>query len=233
MAISVHRSTRARKINFSAPWELGIPRFLATCDSLHDTARVPTLKLILASSSPYRRKLLERLRLPFEVVTPDIDETPHAGEQPEQLVRRLAVTKAQTVARDQPGTLVIGSDQVAVHDGSIVGKPRDHEHAVAQLRRVSGKSIILHTGVSLVHADSGHTQSDVVPFSVVFRRLSESQIESYLQKEQPYDCTGSVKVDGLGVTLLERFEGDDPNALIGLPLIRLVRMLENEGVELL
>ncbi len=115
----MHRSTRARKINFTAPWELGIPRFLATCDSLHDTAGVPTLKLILASSSPYRRKLLERLRLPFEVFTPDIDETPHAGEQPEQLVRRLAVTKAQTVARDQPGTLVIGSDQVAVHDVTL------------------------------------------------------------------------------------------------------------------
>ncbi len=193
---------------------------------------MPAPTLILASSSPYRSKLLERLRIPFEITGPDVDETPLAGELPEQLVQRLAVSKAQTVAQVRPGTLVIGADQVAVHDGTIVGKPRDHQQAVAQLHQASGNKITLITGLALVHADSGRIQNAVIPFSIVFRRLSGPQIESYLQKEQPYDCTGSVKAEGLGVTLLERFEGDDPSALIGLPLIRLVRMLENEGINL-
>ena len=200
---------------------------------LDDTARMPAPTLILASSSPYRSKLLDRLHIPFEITKPDIDETPRAGELPEQLVQRLAVSKAQTVARVRPGTLVIGADQVAVHDGTIVGKPRDHQQAIAQLRQASGKKTTLITGLALVHADSGRIQNAVIPFSVVFRRLRAAQIESYLQKEQPYDCTGSVKAEGLGVALLERFEGEDPSALIGLPLIRLVRMLENEGVKLL
>jgi septum formation protein len=190
-------------------------------------------RIILASSSPYRRALLSRLDLPFDSVSPDIDETARTGELPQQLVERLAIDKARAVAEVSPDALVIGSDQVAVHDGEIVGKPRDHEHAVQQLRQASGNSVTLYTGLALIHSDSGRIQSEVIPYRVLFRPLTDDQIERYLTKEQPYDCAGSVKSEGLGVALLERFEGDDPNTLIGLPLIRLVRMLENEGVEIL
>lgn len=188
------------------------------------------MKLILASSSPFRRELLARLMIPFEVVVPDVDETPRPGEPPERLVERLAIAKAQAVAARHRDALVIGSDQVAVHDGEIVGKPYTHERAVAQLRAASGQAVTLHTGLALVNAATGRVQSEVVPFRVVFRSLTDAQIESYLRKEQPYHCAGSVKSEGLGVALLERFEGEDPATLIGLPLIRLVRMLENEGV---
>lgn len=188
------------------------------------------MKLILASSSPYRRELLERLQVPFDVVSPEVDETPLENEGPQALVERLSILKAQTVAGEEKGALVIGSDQVAVHGNRIVGKPRDHDHAVEQLREASGKTIILYTGLALVNSDSGNIQSEVVPYSVVFRELSDEQIESYLKKEKPYKCAGSVKSEGLGITLLERFEGDDPNTLIGLPLIRLNRMLEKEGI---
>ena len=171
--------------------------------------------------------------LPFEVVVPDIDETPHTGESPMQLVERLAIAKAQAVAARHPEALVIGSDQVAVHGNEIVGKPLTHERAVEQLRTASGTAVTLYTGLALVNARSGRVQSEVIPFRVLFRRLSDSQIENYLRKEQPYHCAGSVKSEGLGVALLERFEGDDPATLIGLPLIRLVRMLENEGMAVL
>lgn len=188
------------------------------------------MKLILASSSPFRRELLARLLIPFEVVVPDVDETPHSDEPPQALVERLAISKAQAVAARHPGTLVIGSDQVAVHDGEIVGKPHTHERAVVQLKAASGKLVMLYTGLALVNAASGRVQSEVVPYRVVFRSLSDAQIESYLRKEQPYHCAGSVKSEGLGVALLERFDGEDPATLIGLPLIRLVRMLENEGL---
>jgi septum formation protein len=191
------------------------------------------MKLVLASSSPFRRELLSRLMLPFEVVVPEVDESPHAGESPERLVERLAIAKAQAVAARHPDALVIGSDQVAVHDGEIVGKPHTHERAVAQLRQASGKAVALHTGLALVNAVTGRVQSEVVPYRVVFRALTDAQIESYLRKEQPYHCAGSVKSEGLGVALLERFEGEDPATLIGLPLIRLVRMLENEGLAVL
>ena len=153
-----------------------------------------------------------------------------ADESPEKLVLRLAVAKAKVVAERTTGALVIGSDQVAVHNNGIVGKPKDHDDAVLQLRQASGKKITLYTGLALINTDSGRLQSDVVPYTVFFRHLSDDQIESYLQKEQPYRCAGSVRSEGLGITLLERFEGDDPNALIGLPLIRLVRMIENEGI---
>jgi len=185
--------------------------------------------LILASSSRYRRALLERLGVPFTTATPDIDETAHPGEAPETLVRRLAIAKAQRIAQQHPDALVIGSDQVAVYDGEMVGKPGYHEAAVRQLRRISGKTAVLYTGLAVIDARSGRTQAGVVPFGVAFRPLTDQQIESYLRKEQPYDCAGSVKSEGLGVALLERFEGDDPSALIGLPLIRLVRMLEAES----
>jgi len=191
------------------------------------------MKLILASSSLYRRELLSRLMIPFEVKIPDVDETPRPGETPEQLVERLAIAKAQAIVAHEPDALIIGSDQVAVHDRQIVGKPLTHERAVEQLKTASGKAVSLYTGLALVNSASGRVQSEVVPFRVVFRPLSESQIENYLRKEQPYHCAGSVKSEGLGVALLERFEGDDPATLIGLPLIRLVRMLENEGVTVL
>ncbi len=188
------------------------------------------MRLILASSSPYRRDLLTRLRIPFEVIAPEVDETPHPGETPAQLVARLAEEKARKIAADQPRALVIGSDQVAVHNGAIVGKPHSHANAVAQLRAASGRTVTLYTGLALVNSDSGHAQCEVIPYRVSFRSLSDTQIENYLHKEQPYACAGSVKSEGLGIALLERFEGDDPNTLIGLPLIRLVRMLEHEGV---
>ncbi|HWR87722.1 MAG TPA: Maf family nucleotide pyrophosphatase [Acidiferrobacterales bacterium] len=188
------------------------------------------MKLILASSSPFRRELLSRLMLPFEVVVPDVDETPRQHESPRALVERLAILKAQTVAAKHRGALVIGSDQVAVHNGEIVGKPLTHERAVDQLKSASGKKVMLYTGLALVNSSSGRVQSEVVPYGVTFRALTELQIETYLRKEQPYHCAGSVKSEGLGVALLERFDGEDPATLIGLPLIRLIRMLENEGL---
>ena len=190
-------------------------------------------KLILASSSPFRRALLSRLMVPFDVVAPDIDETPLPNEAAIDLVLRLATEKANTVASQTESALVIGSDQVAVHgEGTIVGKPADHSHAVRQLRQASGQTIVLYTGLAVVNSSTGHTQSDVVPYTVKFKTLTDDQIESYLSKEKPYGCSGSLRADGLGIALLERFEGDDPTALIGLPLIRLVSMLEAEGMGL-
>lgn len=187
-------------------------------------------RLILASSSPFRRELLERLRIPFEIMPPELDETPLAGESPRQLTERLAIAKARKIAETERNALVIGSDQVAVYDGVIVGKPHTHDRAVEQLRAASGKTVTLHTGLALVNSATGRTQCEVIPYRVTFRELSDSLIESYLRKEQPYACAGSVRSEGLGIALLEKFEGEDPNTLIGLPLIRLVRMLENEGV---
>ncbi|HYA37323.1 MAG TPA: Maf family nucleotide pyrophosphatase [Candidatus Methylomirabilis sp.] len=191
------------------------------------------MKLILASSSPYRRELLERLKIPFEVIAPDVDESPRSGETPEKLVERLAIEKARKIAGQIPGALVIGSDQVAVYDGQIVGKPHSHGKAAQQLRSASGKTVTLYTGLALVNADTQRVQCEVIPYRVAFRVLNEAQIESYLRREQPYSCAGSVKSEGLGIALLEKFEGDDPNTLIGLPLIRLVRMLENEGIKII
>jgi len=191
------------------------------------------MKLILASSSPYRRELLERLKIPFEVMAPEVDETPNPGEAPSALVKRLAVEKANKIAGRNPDTLVIGSDQVAVYNGAIVGKPLSHDMAVQQLRAASGNTVTLYTGLALINADTRNVQCEVIPYRVTFRRLTEAQIESYLRQEQPYSCAGSVKSEGLGIALLEKFEGDDPNTLIGLPLIRLVRMLENEGIKII
>ena len=190
-------------------------------------------RLILASSSPYRRELLARLKIPFEVVLPQIDETPRAGETPEALVKRLSIDKAQAVADGERGALVIGSDQVAVYNGTIVGKPHSHNRAVEQLRMAAGRAVTLYTGLALVNSDTGRVQCEVIPYRVTFRALTEAQIESYLRKEQPYSCAGSVRSEGLGIALLDKFEGDDPNTLIGLPLIRLVRMLEAEGLQII
>lgn len=187
-------------------------------------------RIILASSSPYRRALLERLKIPFEAIAPDVDESLRPGETPQGLVERLSAEKAHTIAAEHADALVIGSDQVAVYDGNVVGKPHSHDRAVAQLRAASGRTVTLYTGLALINAATGSVQSEVLPYHVTFRQLSDAQIENYLQKEQPYSCAGSVKSEGLGIALLEKFEGDDPNTLIGLPLIRLVRMLQNEGV---
>ena len=191
-----------------------------------------TPKIVLGSSSPFRKMLLERLMVPFETANPDIDETAKAGETPIELVERLAIEKAQAVAPLYPNSLIIGSDQVALHGDEVVGKPHTHERAVEQLRSASGKQITLYTGLALINSETGSVQSEVIPFTVHFKTLSEQVIESYLRKEEPYNCAGSVKSEGLGIALFERFDGDDPNALIGLPLIRLVAMLENENYPL-
>ncbi len=187
--------------------------------------------LVLGSTSPFRKQLLERLMLPFEIAKPEIDETPLPSETPIELVERLAIEKAQAVAKDFTNALVIGSDQVALHGQQIVGKPHDHEHAVAQLKQASGKTIRLFTGLALINTQTGSVQSEVIPFTTHFKVLSDSTIERYLRKEQPYNCAGSLKSEGLGIALLERFEGDDPSALIGLPLIRLIALLESQGFD--
>jgi septum formation protein len=189
--------------------------------------------LILASTSPFRRDLLARLGLPFTVQAPDADETPQPGEDAAALVARLAAGKAQAAARHHPAALIIGSDQAAVLDDEIIGKPGDHERALAQLRRASGRTITFYTGLCLLDSASGQRQVTVEPFQVVFRTLTESQIEDYLRREQPYHCAGSFKSEGLGIALFERLEGDDPTSLIGLPLIRLIRMLEAAGMTVL
>lgn len=189
--------------------------------------------LVLGSTSPYRRELLARLGLAFEVDAPDVDEHVLPGEAPDALVRRLAEAKARAVAARHPGALVIGSDQAAVLDGVILGKPGDHARAMQQLRAASGKTVLFQTGLCLFDDRNGSAQVDVVPFRVVFRTLSDAQIENYLRRERPYNCAGSFKSEGLGISLFQRLEGDDPNALIGLPLIRLVDMLAEAGVHLL
>lgn len=189
--------------------------------------------LVLGSTSPFRRELLERLGLPFTTAAPEVDETPQPGETPEHLVHRLAEAKARAVAGAHPDALIIGSDQVAVIDGRILGKPGDHDRAMEQLRAASGRAVTFLTGLCLLDAADGGAQTEVVPFTVHFRALSDPQIDGYLRREQPYNCAGSFKSEGLGIALFERLEGDDPNALIGLPLIRLVAMLENAGLAVL
>jgi septum formation protein len=190
-------------------------------------------KLVLASTSPFRKAVLEKLHVPFETMSPDVDEIMLPGESPEQLVARLSEAKARAVAPHFTDALIIGSDQVAVVDGQILSKPGVHEKAVAQLKRASGKRVSFLTGLCLLNTKSNRAQVDVVPFNVIFRQLSEVQIENYLRKEQPYNCAGSFKSEGLGIALFERLEGSDPNTLIGLPLIRLITMLESEGYPIL
>lgn len=190
-------------------------------------------KLILASSSPFRRQILDKLQLTYSCISPDIDESALMGETPEQLVARLAESKARKVAEDQDQALIIGSDQVAVLGSEILGKPHTHENAVNQLRKLSGNTVTFLTGLSLVNSETGKSQTEVVPFQVVFRKLTDSMIENYLNKEEPYNCAGSFKSEALGIVLFDKLIGDDPNTLIGLPLIRLVRMLEKEGIEVL
>ncbi len=190
-------------------------------------------QLVLGSTSPFRRQLLEKLGLPFDTAAPETDEAPLAGETPEQLVARLAEAKARAVAAQFPGALIIGSDQVAVNGGEILGKPHTHEKAMEQLRNASGRHVRFLTGLCLYNAASDRVQVEVVPFDVVFRELSDEMIDNYLKAEQPYNCAGSFKSEAMGIALFERLEGEDPNTLIGLPLIRLVRMLEAEGVRVI
>ena len=182
------------------------------------------MRIVLASSSPFRKTLLERLQIPFESISSDIDESQKPGEHAHQYVERLAIEKAAAVAHRNPHTLVIGSDQAAVHNGVIVGKPFDYDDAVRQLSEASGRKITLYTGVAVVNTDTMKIQSDVIPYAVHFRTIDRGTIERYLAREQPYGCAGSLRAEGLGVALLKKFEGDDPSALIGLPLIKLVCM---------
>jgi septum formation protein len=187
-------------------------------------------QLILASTSPFRRELLNKLHLDFESCAPEVDEQRREGESAEALVARLAQAKAEAVAGKFPNALIIGSDQVALNGTEILGKPGTHESAIQQLLAASGKKVTFLTGLALHNSSTGVTQVKVVPFHVYFRELSRQQIENYLNVEKPYNCAGSFKSEGFGITLFSRLEGDDPNTLIGLPLIELVRMLESEGL---
>lgn len=190
-------------------------------------------KLVLGSSSPYRRELLSRLRLPFEVALPAVDETPLEAEAPPQLACRLALAKARDVAQRFPAALVIGSDQVADLGGQALGKPGNHDRATLQLQQMSGQTVIFQTAVAVVCQQSGFAQSELAQVSVKFRTLTRAEIEAYLLAETPYDCAGSAKSEGLGIALLERIDSDDPTALVGLPLIRTCRLLAAAGLKLL
>ncbi|WP_072568156.1 Maf family protein [Enterobacter sp. SA187] len=185
--------------------------------------------LVLASTSPYRRALLEKIGVPFECAAPGVDETPRAGETPRQLVLRLAQAKAQSLAERYPAHLIIGSDQVCVLDGEITGKPLTEENAYCQLMKARGNIVTFYTGLALYNSATGHLQTECEPFDVHFRHLSEQEIGDYLRKERPLNCAGSFKSEGLGITLFERLEGRDPNTLVGLPLIALCQMLRREN----
>ena len=187
--------------------------------------------LILASTSRYRRELLQRLRLTFEVVAPQVDEAPLPGETPAALAQRLALAKALAVAALRPAAVVIGSDQVADLDGQPIGKPHTHERAVAQLQSMRGRRVVFQTAVAVVRADRGYAQGLLAPVAVQFRNLSDAEIEHYLRTEQPYDCAGSAKCETLGIALLDAIDSDDPTALVGLPLIRTCRLLREAGLD--
>lgn len=189
--------------------------------------------LILASSSEYRRELLLKLQIPFSNISPHVDETPLNGEKPHETALRLAQVKARKVGSDYPHALVIGCDQVATLDDEQLGKPGNHTNATKQLQKMRGREVTFHSALCLFNAATGNMQALVVPYLVRFRQLTDEQIESYLNKEQPYHCAGSAKSEGLGIALIERMLGEDPNALIGLPLIKLITMLNNEGVAII
>jgi septum formation protein len=189
--------------------------------------------LVLASTSPFRRELLSRLGIPFVTAAPDTDETPLPGEAPETTALRLSEEKAKAVAKDFPQSLIIGSDQVAVLDGKIYGKPGTHDRAVEQLRAMRGQSVNFFTGLCLYNATTNTARTVGIPTLVTFRDLSDEEIENYLHREQPYNCAGAAKSEGLGIAIIARMQGDDPNALIGLPLIALCTLLREEGVAVL
>jgi septum formation protein len=189
-------------------------------------------RLVLASTSSYRKSLLQRLGLAFDAAAPGVDETPLPGEDARQTSERLSVAKAWAVAADHPDALIIGSDQVALLNGEQLGKPLAHDRAVRQLRAMRGRCVVFYTALTLLNARTGRTQTKVAENQVCFRDYTDEEIESYLRREQPYDCAGSAKSEGMGIVLISRIGGDDPNALVGLPLIELVTMLKNEGVQL-
>jgi septum formation protein len=188
--------------------------------------------LVLASSSVYRNELLKRLNLPFETIAPDVDETPLPQESARATSVRLAQVKARAVSGKYPDALIIGSDQVAFLEGNQLGKPLTHDNAVKQLRAMRGKTTHFYTALTLLNSRTGHMQTEVAENFVTLRELSDEEIENYLLREQPYHCAGSAKTEGLGIALISRMSGDDPNALIGLPLILLVDMLQRENVRL-
>ena len=192
-----------------------------------------TRKLILGSTSPYRRALLQRLRISFEIAAPYVDETAQPLETPKQLACRLAMAKARVIAAQFPGCVVIGADQVADLDGQALGKPGDHTRATAQLQKMRGRTVIFQTAVAVVCLETGFAQMDLAQVKVKFRELSNEEIETYLRAETPYDCAGSAKSEGLGIALLESIDNDDPTALVGLPLIRTCRMIQAAGVRVL
>ena len=189
--------------------------------------------LILGSTSKYRRELLQRLRVPFDVVSPEVDETPHPNEAPRDLAMRLALAKAQAVAAQHPNAVVIGSDQVADLNGEPLGKPGTHERAVLQLQKMRGQTVVFQTAVSVVCQASGFAHTELAQIKVRFRDLTNAEIEAYLRAEEPYDCAGSAKSEGLGIALLDAIDNDDPTALIGLPMIRTARLLRAAGIDLL
>lgn len=189
--------------------------------------------IILASTSPYRRELLARLGLNFTIADPQTDESARPGESPEALALRLSEAKARAVTAQHPDALIIGSDQVATVDGKIYGKPGNHDRAVAQLRELSGKTVNFFTGLCVYNTRTRHAEVRGIPTLVTFRQLSDREIENYLQREPAYNCAGSAKSEGLGIALLQRMQGDDPNALVGLPLIALCEMLRKQGIEIL
>jgi septum formation protein len=192
-----------------------------------------TRRLVLGSTSAYRRELLARLGLPFDVIAPEVDETPLPGETPAVLARRLALAKAHAVSRLAPDAIIIGSDQVADLHGVPLGKPGTHANAVAQLRCMSGQTVVFQTALSVVCHATGHACTDLAAVKVTFRSLTDAEIFNYLEREQPYDCAGSAKSEGLGIALLEKIDSDDPTTLIGLPLIRTCRMLRAAGLPVL
>ena len=194
---------------------------------------LPARTLVLGSTSTYRRALLQRLRLPFEVADPAVDESPLQGETPDRLAVRLALAKAVAVSARFPSAVVIGSDQVADLDGEPIGKPGTHELAALQLQRLQGRQVVFQTAVAVVCLETGFSQVDLAAVRVMFRPLSAAAIETYLRAEQPYDCAGSAKSEGLGIALLDSIESDDPTALVGLPLIRTCRLLRAAGIVLL
>ena len=191
----------------------------------------PTPRLVLGSTSPYRRELLERLRLPFDTDAPRVDEAAHPGEAPASLAQRLALAKARDVADRHADAVVIGSDQVAELDGRAIGKPGSHERAIEQLRSMSGRRVVFHTALAVLRPATGYEAQALAPVTVRFRTLTDAEIERYLRLERPYDCAGSAKCETLGIALLEAIESDDPTALVGLPLIRTCALLRGAGLD--
>ncbi len=219
------------------PYKVHMPRSVASpCRAPGRSELAPTMRhmtpraLVLASTSRYRRELLTRLRLPFEVMAPEVDEATLLGETPPALAMRLAMAKAQAVALQRPDAVVIGSDQVADFNGQAIGKPGTHERAVAQLQLMRGQRVSFQTAVAVVCVRQGYAQCLLATVGVEFRSLSDAEIEHYLRTEQPYDCAGSAKCETLGIALLERIDSDDPTALVGLPLIRTARLLREVGI---